>query len=50
MSKTANDIWIILPDNTNVAEAAHVLSNCRERDLKLLTVILRYIDIYIFFI
>ncbi len=50
MSKIVNDIWIILSDNTNVTEVAYALSNHHERDLKLLTAILRYIDIYIFFI
>ncbi|CAB4428210.1 unnamed protein product [Rhizophagus irregularis] len=40
MSKIANDVWITSPDNTNVAEAAHALSNRRGRDLKLLTAIL----------
>ncbi|CAB4492114.1 unnamed protein product [Rhizophagus irregularis] len=47
MSKIANDVWITLgmptitsPDNTNVAESAHALSNRRGRDLKLLTAIL----------
>ncbi|CAB4478380.1 unnamed protein product [Rhizophagus irregularis] len=40
MSKIANDVWITSPDNTNVAESAHALSNRRGRDLKLLTAIL----------
>ncbi len=49
MSKIANNIWIILSNNTNVAKTAHALSNHYKRDLKLLTAILRYVDIYIFF-
>jgi len=38
-------VWITSPDNTNVAEAAHALSNRRGRDLKLLTAILQYVNI-----
>jgi hypothetical protein len=45
MSKIANDVWITSPDNTNVAEAAHALSNRRGRDLKLLTAILQYVEL-----
>ena len=45
MSKIANDVRIISPDNTNAAEAAHALSNRCERELKLLTAILQYVNI-----
>ena len=36
MSKIDDKIWITSPDNTNTAEAAHALSNRREKNLKLL--------------
>ena len=35
MSKIDNEIWITSPDNTNVAEAAHALSNRHEKNRKL---------------
>ncbi|PKY47363.1 hypothetical protein RhiirA4_543908 [Rhizophagus irregularis] len=33
-------IWITSPDNTNVVEAAHALSNHRGKNLKLLTIVI----------
>ena len=43
MSKIDDDVWIMSPDNTNVAEAAHALSNRREKNLKLVTTIIQYV-------
>ena len=43
MSKIDDDIWIMSPNNTNVAEAAHALSNRREKNLKLMAAILQYV-------
>jgi len=45
MSKMDNNIWITSPDNTNVAEAAHALSNRYGKNLKLMTAILQYVYI-----
>ncbi|CAG8601505.1 3161_t:CDS:2 [Diversispora eburnea] len=39
MSKIDNEIWITVLNNTNVAEVAYALSNCREKNLKLITAI-----------
>ncbi|RIA81486.1 hypothetical protein C1645_552989 [Glomus cerebriforme] len=41
MSKINNEIWVMSPDNTNVAEAAHALSNRRRKNLKLVTAIIQ---------
>lgn len=43
MSKIDNEIWITVPNNTNVAEAAHALSNRRGKNLKLITAIKQYL-------
>jgi hypothetical protein len=45
MSKIDNATWLTSPNNTNVAEAAHALSNRCGKNLKLVTAILQY-DIY----
>src|ERR1700722_7709592 len=42
MSKIDNNIWMLSPDNTNTAEAAHALSNHREKNLKIVPAILQY--------
>ena len=47
MSKIDDEIWVISPDNTNVAEAAHALSNRRGKNLKLVTAIIQYVYIFI---
>ncbi len=49
MSKIDDNIWLTSPDNTNVAESAHALSNRYGKNLKLVTAILRYVNIFIFF-
>lgn len=49
MSKIDNDIWMTSPDNTNTAEAAHALSNRYGKNLKLVTAILQYVEIFIYF-
>ncbi|CAI2168411.1 9628_t:CDS:2, partial [Funneliformis geosporum] len=36
-----NNIWLTSPDNTNTAETAHILSNRREKNLKLVIAILQ---------
>ncbi|RIA90487.1 hypothetical protein C1645_154429 [Glomus cerebriforme] len=41
MSKINNEIWVTSSDNTNVAEAAHALSNRRRKNLKLVTAIIQ---------
>ncbi|PKB91970.1 hypothetical protein RhiirA5_446667 [Rhizophagus irregularis] len=41
MSKIDDEVWIASPDNTNVAEAAHALSNHRGKSLKLVTAIIQ---------
>jgi hypothetical protein len=41
MSKIDNETWITSPDNTNIAEAAHALSNQRGKNLKICTAILQ---------
>ena len=41
MSKIDNETWITSPDNTNIAEAAHALSNRRGKNLKIVTAILQ---------
>ncbi|RIA79807.1 hypothetical protein C1645_839881 [Glomus cerebriforme] len=41
MSKIDNETWMTSPNNTNVAEAAHALSNRREKSLKLMTAIIQ---------
>jgi hypothetical protein len=46
-TKINNEVWVTSPDNTNVAEAAHVLSNRRGKNLKLVTAIIQY-EIYIY--
>jgi len=43
MSKINNEIWETSPDNTNVAEAAHALSNRCGKNLKLVTAIIQYV-------
>jgi hypothetical protein len=43
MSKMDENIWIMSPDNTNIAEAAHALSNRCEKNLKIATAILQYV-------
>ena len=45
VSKIDNEIWINSPNNTNTAEATHALSNRREKNLKLVTAILQYVNI-----
>src|ERR1700733_12975743 len=42
MSKIDENTWVITPDNTNTAEAAHALSNRRGKNLKLMAAILQY--------
>ena len=41
MSKINNETWITAPDNINIAEAAHTLSNRRGKNLKIVTAILQ---------
>ena len=41
MSKIDNNIWIKSSDNTNIAKAAHALSNHYGKNLKLITAILQ---------
>ncbi|PKK63721.1 hypothetical protein RhiirC2_716774 [Rhizophagus irregularis] len=41
ISKIDNEVWIASPDNTNIAEAAHALSNCCGKNLKLVTAIIQ---------
>ena len=38
MSKISSEAWITSPNSTNVAEAAHALSNRRGKSLKLLLI------------
>ncbi|CAG8702444.1 20329_t:CDS:1, partial [Rhizophagus irregularis] len=40
MSKIDDEVWIASPDNTNVAKAAHALSNHCRKSLKLVTAII----------
>ena len=44
MSKIDNETWMTSPNNTNTAEAAHALSNRREKSLKLMTAIIQYVS------
>ena len=46
MSKIDRETWIKSPNNTNVAESAHALSNRYEKGLKLVTAIIQYVLIY----
>ena len=43
MSKIDENTWVMTPDNTNTAEAAHALSNRRGKNLKLMAAILQYV-------
>jgi len=47
ISKIDDNIWKMSPDNTNIAEAAHALSNSRGKNLKLVTAILQYVNILV---
>ena len=41
MSKIDSEIWAITSNNTNIAKAAHALSNRRGKNLKIVTAILQ---------
>jgi hypothetical protein len=47
ISKIDDNIWKMSPDNTNIAEAAHALSNSHGKNLKLVTAILQYVNILV---
>ena len=49
MSKIDDNIWLTSPNDTNVAESAHALSNRYGKNLKLVTAILQYVNIFIYF-
>src|SRR6266498_1614838 len=47
--KIDNNIRITSSDNTNIVEAAYALSNQYEKNLKLITAILQYVNVFIYF-
>ena len=49
MSKIDDNIWITSSDNINIIEAAYALSNQYGKNLKLVTAILQYVNVFIYF-